>query len=319
MHGILFLNFLAFSTGLVLISLTWHLQSRYSRSTLRAYVFHLVCMNLIGLGDMTLNYVIANLAPDKAAISSGYYNLFIGVSIGIFVAVFGNIAAFALTSLHLAERSIRRKEKTIGMAATGVLLLTVAVIAGRLFSHRGVDDFMRALHILDHAENGIILIAAGGLLWHSRRMSPAGRRVVLRGFGSFYAAVQLGFFVALALRSSVSMLFAYYSVAYYLALNLIPIFYVKRLADRYLAPKPAVATEHEDPDELLARYDVTRREKEIIELVCAGLSNQDIAQKLFISPKTVKFHIYNVYRKLGIRNRVELVNLVRSERQGDHP
>lgn len=53
---------------------------------------------------------------------------------------------------------------------------------------------------------------------------------------------------------------------------------------------------------------LTKREIEILEQLVQGLRNQDIAEKLFISPSTVKKHIENIYLKLQLSSRVELVN-----------
>ncbi len=58
------------------------------------------------------------------------------------------------------------------------------------------------------------------------------------------------------------------------------------------------------------RYGITPREREVISLVITGRSNREITEDLFISPETVKKHIYNAYRKIGVRNRVQLVNAV---------
>ncbi len=51
-------------------------------------------------------------------------------------------------------------------------------------------------------------------------------------------------------------------------------------------------------------YGLTSREAEVLALVAAGLSNQDIAQQLFISPKTASVHVSNIYAKLGVESRV---------------
>ena len=61
----------------------------------------------------------------------------------------------------------------------------------------------------------------------------------------------------------------------------------------------------------LERYGITPREREIIELICTGKTNQEIADGLFISLATVKDHNHNIFRKAGVRNRVQLVNLFR--------
>ena len=51
---------------------------------------------------------------------------------------------------------------------------------------------------------------------------------------------------------------------------------------------------------------LSAREREIYELVCQGLSNPDIAKKLFISTATVKLHVQHLYDKLGFRSRTAL-------------
>lgn len=50
---------------------------------------------------------------------------------------------------------------------------------------------------------------------------------------------------------------------------------------------------------------LTTRELTILGLVAEGLSNMDIATKLFVTEQTVKFHLSNIYRKLGVGNRTE--------------
>ncbi|HMM15970.1 MAG TPA: LuxR C-terminal-related transcriptional regulator [Petrimonas sp.] len=49
------------------------------------------------------------------------------------------------------------------------------------------------------------------------------------------------------------------------------------------------------------------REMEIIKMLSKGLINKDIAETLRLSPYTVKRHIENIYKKLKVHNRVELM------------
>ena len=56
----------------------------------------------------------------------------------------------------------------------------------------------------------------------------------------------------------------------------------------------------------LAR-DITQREQEICTLMVEGLTNKQIAQKLYISEGTVKNYISNIYDKTGIHDRVKLI------------
>jgi DNA-binding NarL/FixJ family response regulator len=52
-------------------------------------------------------------------------------------------------------------------------------------------------------------------------------------------------------------------------------------------------------------YGLTRRELEILQLVAEGLTNTQVARKLVVTEQTVKFHLSNIYRKLGAANRTE--------------
>jgi DNA-binding NarL/FixJ family response regulator len=53
---------------------------------------------------------------------------------------------------------------------------------------------------------------------------------------------------------------------------------------------------------------LTERETELLKLVAAGLPNREIAQRLFISENTVKYHLKSVLQKLGVKNRAEAVS-----------
>ena len=54
---------------------------------------------------------------------------------------------------------------------------------------------------------------------------------------------------------------------------------------------------------------ITRRELEILELIARGMSNREIAEKLFVSENTVKTHSSRVFDKLGARRRTQAVQL----------
>ena len=53
------------------------------------------------------------------------------------------------------------------------------------------------------------------------------------------------------------------------------------------------------------------REKEVLELMAAGLSNAEIAARLFLSPNTLKAHTQNIFGKLGVHSRVQAIDRAR--------
>ena len=68
------------------------------------------------------------------------------------------------------------------------------------------------------------------------------------------------------------------------------------------------------PHEAPAGPPLTEREREVLEAVASGATNREIAERLFLSPHTVKEHTSSLYRKLKVRNRAEAVQ--RAQRMG---
>ena len=60
-------------------------------------------------------------------------------------------------------------------------------------------------------------------------------------------------------------------------------------------------------------FGLSGRELEIARMLCKGKNNNDIAAALFLSPNTVKVHTSNLYKKLGVKNRVQAVQVLRDE------
>ncbi|MFD7984329.1 response regulator transcription factor [Kitasatospora indigofera] len=62
---------------------------------------------------------------------------------------------------------------------------------------------------------------------------------------------------------------------------------------------------------------LTPQEREIAELAATGLTNKQIAERLFISHRTVGAHLYQIYPKLGIASRVALRDALVAEGVGE--
>ncbi|HEV2744011.1 MAG TPA: response regulator transcription factor, partial [Rubrobacter sp.] len=72
---------------------------------------------------------------------------------------------------------------------------------------------------------------------------------------------------------------------------------VEYALEQEAAPEPAAPEKY--PAGLSAR------EVDVLRLVAAGLTNAEVAGKLFLSPRTVNWHLGSIYRKLGLHSRTE--------------
>jgi DNA-binding CsgD family transcriptional regulator len=64
-------------------------------------------------------------------------------------------------------------------------------------------------------------------------------------------------------------------------------------------------------EDFCRKFEVSPRETDIVREICNGLSNKEIAEKLFITLQTVKDHTHRIYIKTNVRSRVQLINLVK--------
>ena len=88
---------------------------------------------------------------------------------------------------------------------------------------------------------------------------------------------------------------------------------IARARDEDLARAAGYPVHHEDDP----RARLSRREREVYELLCQSFTNRQIAELLFISESTVKVHVHHIYDKLGTRSRTALTVQAMLERQ-DH-
>ena len=197
------------------------------------------------------------------------------------------------------------------------LLVYATVFSGfsRFLETRDYEAFGRLSMTVSFVAIAMVLVPPLVLLVDSGRVTDPSRRKLARGLGAIHVGI-----VALVLMLEVAavpppstalgfgILFSLFFV-----LQIAPLLFMRPfLASAHLEPDTPLAVT-KGIDQLATDIGVTTREGEVIELLVQGLTNNEIAARLYISPQTVKNNISSIFRKAGVRNRVELVNLVRGE------
>ena len=291
----LLLLILALGTGFASITFCGLLFQARRMALFRALLANIALFNFLILAGLVFWYFRLHLeltGPDSAAVV---------LLSGMVVLKAAWLVAFVtLVRLLPAEDAPRRR----GIAVVGVAMLGVhwAFLGiGHLSGREAWTTFG-----FGFVEMAVLLgagSASGWLLWRARRAAGDHRRSMLwfAGFHlAVFAAMAVGLFwgwVRPGAVQSVPITSSLLMVAY----NMFPLVWVRSFYSKQ-------ALEGSDA---LDRYGITPREREIIELLCVGKTNQEIAEGLFISLATVKDHNHNIIRKTGVRNRVQLVNLFR--------
>jgi len=189
-----------------------------------------------------------------------------------------------------------------------LLLLGAGIAVTVLDAPRGLFD--TNLSIVEAAGMTVIelLYFVTFLAMALRLRAPDGEaaRKVLVGFslllaGAFVARSAFGALVLLDVRLAAPALLVYFGS------NLAPLFYLRARSDTAFKPVKAEVATAKGIEHVLSHHGITRRERQVVEKICLGKTNKQIADELFISLQTVKDHTHRIYSKLGVKSRMQLV------------
>ena len=154
-------------------------------------------------------------------------------------------------------------------------------------------------------ELGIVAYIALHLLSHKHRKKNKKREKMISRFA--------GIFVLTTILTAITQYFAdkhflflLYFLLLYFAGDLPLVVLIKNHLETNTTPYQSNVNTMEY---LYQKYGISKREREIIREICQGATNQQIAEKLFITLQTVKDHNHNIFRKTGVKNRVQLTQI----------
>lgn len=82
---------------------------------------------------------------------------------------------------------------------------------------------------------------------------------------------------------------------------------------RFYFSSPISKTEKTLSEDFIRDFSITKREQEIILALLDGKSNKELAETFFVTQKTIEAHLANIYRKTGVKNRLELFSRLKKD------
>lgn len=281
------------------ISISYSLYQRYRLKYLRDWFLFVIVFNLglyiVDLLRTVSPGLIGNAGPAAARLEAVFGALLIRP-----LTVIG-LLLFLRFILGLLDIAVRRRWQWLTAIFMLGHVVGLAILAGRFFSGGGRDAYAVLIVVSDGLVVCCLYGALAFMLVQTVRHETEPRRQALRNLGIIFFLCQtvLVFFPA---RKPQLL------VGFFLVLP--PLLYLWRIQVLLLAQRRRVAVSDADLNAFLARFGLTERERQIVGLICAGRDNRAVSDELFVSIQTVKHHVTAIFRKLKVRNRIQLVNLV---------
>lgn len=288
-HLVLAFYFLACIAGAASISQTLLIWQRYRKVVIRRYAWFLCALFLILLAFLVGLYAeITSISPAPVVraivwiLQAGGGVLFIVVCPYLFNALVGRIMPSWEKALFLALDAAVVLAALANLAVPAATAIAYA-LAGVLFA--------------------MILY---GLVFTAVNLRNIGEPPLRRALLIFLCLTAVFFpLMLLDVATSEGFLNNLAQPVYFLALTCLTVVFGVKYLNR-----PGYSHKGKLTDYFLSAFGITEREAQIIGLLMDGASMKRIGDTLFISPKTAENHVYNVYQKLGVRNRVQMFQMM---------
>ena len=303
-HLMLLGYFIALMVGVAASVTIQHFYKTYKHSFLRFLLRYIIFLNLALLIYLISTYLHLNsTAAQFKDPNSAFYAVLYILAIGVWV---GCIHSFIQLVFRLKGGNDPRKINRIFQVGL-ILVGFLCVIGVTTYVHTGSNQWNMGIYL------GLMLVAMlvffSGMISLMLYRDPdenIGRRKSIRIYGWLHLAAYILFFSPPFLQGTLKICILSGAL---ISVNLIPQIWLRYFFLRYTIQFSA--HEMSPPlDVVTQKYLISHREREIMELIMEGKSNQEIEKTLFISYNTVKNHIYNIYQKLGVKSRSQMIHFV---------
>lgn len=233
----------------------------------------------------------------------------------VFVSLLIPLVVYGTTGYMLSLLDISDRERKIGKLLLQFFSLILFIFSLFVIIYLNGSDWTAALsralnELFLYGSLFLVLPAIVSTIFLKRNRDEKTKRLLSDIMISFYPMPAF-FLVDIFLFTDLPYKLAYLS---YSTFSLLIYFYISRHYFHYYEREGAEKSPL--PENLLLDKNISDREKEIIDLLIEGKSNREIGDVLFISYNTVKTHIRNIYRKLEVSSKLQLLYVIRNHPEG---
>jgi DNA-binding CsgD family transcriptional regulator len=300
--------------GAISIFFSYRLMKQYRNSFTGSFFYYMVFLYIFGTyslaGAGILEHLLTRMEVDQKVIhSASLYAIFLGIP-------------FLALSKFMFLRSITeffQKKPATSFIIIYFLILTATFVLYGVYMIRityfDLGEYQKLIQIQRWAffafMLAVYLVAYLYILLSTLKGSDLPATRYIRVFGSWYLAFVVLCMTPMAFSGN-HPVFRQLFFLIFLSWHLIPILFMNIYLNKYQKQQDELPDDFEIRlNAFAAEHEISKRECEVIRLICQGLANQEISESLFISLQTVKDHIHRIFVKTGVKNRVQLTNMIR--------
>ncbi len=273
---------------------------RYATPPLKPIVYHVVFYNLLVMLLFVDKYYEVNIGGGVFSVPDHLRHTSVILLVYLFVIGF----SYASLAIYLGFMEKKIAPVHVRRIAVATILLVAGICAGPFFTPESLPG---KIHYHFYENVGVVFILLEmavmiALPIKAGRLEDRARTRVVRAFSYLYISRYPAIALLLIVPQPARLLFGL------LYPNIVPYLWYRFFWLPYTKDTMTRAAQKTDLAGIAERYRLSPREAEILGCILAGKSNRDIEESLFISYHTVKNHVYNVYRKLGVKTRFELLH-----------
>ncbi len=300
--------------GLFIIWVTYRLHRKYQLNYLSSYLYFQIFFFVFGvygiLGrEIAQKILLQQGSVDRTVETFGHFFVFLGIPFLLFAWYM-----FIRLCHEIIDKKISWDTSLVIFFVLGFVFTAYGIIIGLL----NLTDFGDTQFKLLSTTSGflyvflevfVIFMALMRIFVNAPRISDKHKRVALMNFASLNL-VGLGagvvLFVFLNQHRTLGILYLFV----FFVRNFPPLLYWRAyLRKHFIAPSLPTADEAVW-ERFVDKYKISKREEEVVRLICDGKTNKEISEILYISLQTVKDHVYRIFQKTDVKNRVLLINLI---------
>jgi DNA-binding CsgD family transcriptional regulator/uncharacterized protein with PQ loop repeat len=318
MNNILYFTLLPLSicAGLYAILVTYQMQKKFRLSYLSTYLYFQIFINVFGiygiLGQVLAKEILQQSeSPIQTVETIGHFFSFLGIPFLIFAWYM-----FIRLCREMVDKKLSRAFNLSYFFALIFIFFGYGVVILLLnlsdYGDERYTVFSSAIsYLYVTLEILVLVIALLPFLIQSAKIADVHKRKAVRTFGFLNLAVFSAGIILYVFATQNSAL-APIHLLVFLAGNIPPVLYWREYLRKHYTAPPPQETDTQTWEKFLDEYNISRREEEVIRELCEGKTNKEISDALFISLQTVKDHVYRIYQKTDVKNRVQLINLIQS-------